>query len=192
VIDGDTLAIGDTRIRLEGIDAPEAGQQCASAAGAAWPCGEEAARLLGELVRGRSVTCAQSGTDRYARVLAICRVGSLELNAEMVQRGLAWAFVRYSQRLVGIEAEARARRVGIWQAENEPAWSYRARRWSAAQDGAPRGCAIKGIVRGAIRTYYLPWTAGYDSIVIDAGRGERWFCSEADALAAGWHPAPAR
>ena len=38
VIDGDTLEIGGTRVRLHGIDAPESAQRC-RADGRSWPCG---------------------------------------------------------------------------------------------------------------------------------------------------------
>ena len=39
VIDGDTLRIGATTIRLYGIDAPEKRQTCRSANGTVWHCG---------------------------------------------------------------------------------------------------------------------------------------------------------
>lgn len=189
VIDGDTIAIGDARIRLEGIDAPEASQQCHSAKLGKWSCGPAATRQLASLIAGRNVRCESSGVDKYGRMLAICRAGSLELNAEMVRRGFAWAFVRYSRRLVKVEAEARKLRLGIWQAENDPAWTYRANRWTSAETSAPQGCAIKGNISGAGRIYHVPWGPHYDAVRISTARGERWFCSEAEAIAAGWRPA---
>lgn len=188
VIDGDTLTVGATRVRLEGIDAPEADQQCQGARSGGWSCGRAATRELAALIAGRDVRCESSGTDKYGRVLAVCWAGSTEVNAEMVRRGLAWAFVRYSRRLVEVEAEARALRIGIWEASNEPAWDYRAERWSTAENSAPSGCAIKGNITKAGRTYHLPWNRYYNAVRINAAKGERWFCSEAEALAAGWRP----
>jgi len=188
VVDGDTLIIRDARIRLEGIDAPEASQQCRGIGGP-WSCGAAATRALSALVAGRDVQCQSSGTDKYGRVLAICWAGPLELNAEMVRRGLAWAFVRYSRRLVSVESEARRMRLGVWQSENETAWDYRAGRWSSAEISAPRGCAIKGNISHSGRIYHVPWSPHYSSVRIDISRGERWFCSEAEAIAAGWRPA---
>ena len=44
VIDGDTIEIHGTRIRLNGIDAPESGQLCQDARGTAWRCGHAAVK----------------------------------------------------------------------------------------------------------------------------------------------------
>jgi len=191
VIDGDTIDIDGTRIRLEGIDAPESAQRCQTHTGNVWNCGGAAARALRDMAAGREVRCEGSEHDSYGRLIAICRVGSLELNAELVRRGLAWAFVRYSQRLASVEAEARRMSIGIWQGENQPAWNFRANRWSnaQAQASAPQGCVIKGNISRGERIYHMPWSPYYDSVQINPSRGERWFCSEAQALAAGWRPA---
>jgi len=192
VVDGDTLVIGEVRIRLEGIDAPETGQTCASRWFGTWKCGEAATRHLAQLVEGREVRCDNRGADKYGRMLAICYLGQIDLNAEMVRQGLAWAFVRYSRTYVAVEGEARARRVGIWQAPATPAWEYRAAAWDRADDLAPNGCAIKGNVSRAGHIYHLPWSPWYGKVKIDPARGERWFCSEAEAIAAGWRPASLR
>lgn len=189
VVDGDTLEIDGVRIRLEGIDAPEAGQPCSDASWGRWDCGSAATRELARMTAGRDVHCAGTEHDSYGRLIAVCRVGSLELNAEMVRRGLAWAFVRYSQRLAHVEADARKMRVGVWQGDNQPPWFFRAEKWSAAQASARRGCVIKGNVSNKGRIYHMPWSRFYDSVQIDPLRGERWFCSEDEARAAGWRPA---
>lgn len=189
VVDGDTLQVADTRIRLEGIDAPEAAQTCMRADGGEWPCGSIASAELERLVRGRTVSCDATGLDKYGRTLAVCRVDGTDINADMVRRGLAWAFVRYSPRYVGEEALARQAHAGIWQGPATPAWEYREQQWMAAAAAAPRDCAIKGNVgrNGAI--YHMPWSPWYTKVRMDAGHGKRWFCSEADALAAGFRPA---
>lgn len=189
VMDGDTIAIGAVRIRLEGIDAPEAGQQCRRADGESWPCGAAATRLLLELVGSGGVACQDVGLDKYGRILGHCFAGGRDLNAEMVRRGLAWAFVKYSRAFVEAEAEARTLRLGVWQAETAPAWVYREQRWSAEAGAAPEGCAIKGNVTRNGRLYHVPWGPWYARTRIDERRGERWFCSEAEAMAAGWRPA---
>ena len=188
VIDGDTLVVGDIRVRLEGIDAPEAGQECKDVQARPWLCGQAATRALTALIAGKDVRCESSGVDKYDRVLAICWAEMKEINAEMVRQGHAWAFVRYSTRLVKVEAEARNLKLGIWQASNEAAWDYRSGRWSTAENTAPAGCAIKGNITKSGRTYHLPWNRSYNAVRIDIAKGERWFCSEAEALAAGWQP----
>jgi endonuclease YncB( thermonuclease family) len=48
IVDGDTLAIGSTKIRLEGIDAPETDQVCLNANGVYWACGIDARDQLAE------------------------------------------------------------------------------------------------------------------------------------------------
>ncbi len=189
IIDGDTIEIGATRIRLEGIDAPEGGQTCARAGGGTWRCGQAASVELQRLIGRASVRCESHGTDRYGRMLGICFNGPTDINAEMVRRGFAWAFVKYSRAYVAEEAEARARGLGIWQAPTTTAWDHRAGRWEmAGKDTAPGGCPIKGNITSSGRIYHMPWSPWYDKIRIEPEKGERWFCTESEALAAGWRP----
>jgi endonuclease YncB( thermonuclease family) len=96
VIDGDTLEIQGERVRLHGIDAPETGQVC-SLNGKPWSCGRAATDLLRDLIGGREVDCRSLGRDRYGRMIGKCKVGRLDLGAEMVTRGMAVAYLRYSQ-----------------------------------------------------------------------------------------------
>ena len=72
-----------------------------------------------------------------------------------------------------------------------PAWEYRAQRWTAAEPQAPHGCAIKGNVTRNGRIYHMPWSPWYAQIRIEPDKGKRWFCTEAEALAAGWRPVQA-
>ena len=189
VIDGDTIEVSGQRIRLEGIDAPETAQHCQRAGGGVWPCGRMATEALEALVRTADVVCHRHGNDRYGRMLGVCFANGLDINAMLVRRGHAWAFVRYSRTYVGVEAEARRQRAGIWQADNQPAWDYRANRWASAEQAAPAGCAIKGNVSRHGRIYHMPWQPWYGRVRIDAERGERWFCDEAEAIKEGWRPA---
>jgi endonuclease YncB( thermonuclease family) len=200
VVDGDTIVIGETRIRLEGIDAPEAGQTCAKRWAGTWPCGEDATTHLARLVRDRQVRCDSRGTDAYGRMLGICFTEGLDLNADMVRNGFAWAFVKYSARYVEAEAEARALNAGIWQGKSTPAWVWRAERWSKAaaeppvEGGAdtPKDCVIKGNITRSGQIYHMPWSPWYHRTRVEPQRGERWFCTEAEAMAAGWRPAYTR
>lgn len=188
VIDGDTIDLDGVRVRLEGIDAPESGQRCKRRLIGRWACGTAATQALEGLVEGRSVRCEDRGLDKYGRMLGVCYAGTTDINAWMVRKGLAWAFVRYSRAYVEEEAEARAERLGIWQAQTQTAWDYRAQRWTSAESSAPEGCAIKGNVTRNGRIYHMPWSPWYGQIRIDSAKGKRWFCSEAEALAAGWRP----
>ena len=188
VIDGDTIAVNGTRIRLEGIDAPEAGQTCRRRLLGWWACGTEATAALAALVEDKPMRCEPRGLDRYGRTLGVCFLGDQDINAWMVRNGHAWAFVRYSRNYVTEEAEARARRLGIWQGEATPPWEYRAQRWAKAEPEVPEGCAIKGNVTAHGKIYHMPWSPWYAQIRMDAGKGRRWFCTEAQAVAAGWRP----
>jgi len=191
VIDGDTLEIAGERVRLEGIDAPEASQACGRAKGGTWSCGHAATAELKRLVAGRRIDCLPAGRDTYGRVLGWCSIDGRDINELMVRSGHAWAFVRYSARYQNSEAEARAAKRGIWQGEAEPAWAFRAGRWQVAETGAPKGCPIKGNVTQNGHIYHMPWSPWYAKVVIEPEKGEHWFCSEAEAAAAGFRPAMA-
>ncbi len=191
VLDGDTVEIDGVRIRLEGIDAPEAGQRCNRRFLGQWGCGTAATEALTRLVEGKRVRCEDRGTDKYGRMLGVCFADGRDINAWMVRNGYAWAFVRYSQAYVAEEKVAKSERLGVWQAETEPAWEFRAKKWAGAEQKAPQGCAIKGNVTKNGRIYHMPWSPWYPQINIDAEKGKRWFCSEAEAIAAGWRPVEA-
>jgi endonuclease YncB( thermonuclease family) len=196
VIDGDTLAIAGIRVRLEGIDAPETDQTCSRPWVGTWKCGVEASEHMARLVRDRTVTCEARGTDAYGRMLGLCSVAGLDINADMVRNGMAWAFVKYSQRYVELETEAREAKRGVWQGEAKPAWIWRAERWQVAQTekretGSPQ-CLIKGNITRVGNIYHMPWERWYDKTRIETDKGERWFCTESDAVAAGWRPARPR
>ncbi len=109
VIDGDSLRMFDREIRLRGIDAPELRQTCRNERGEV-ACGRDARAALAGLIAGRPVDCRLAGRDRYGRRLAACRAGDVDLNAAMVRGGHAVAFGNYEPE----EAEARARRRGLW------------------------------------------------------------------------------
>jgi endonuclease YncB( thermonuclease family) len=189
VIDGDTLEIGGVRVRLEGIDAAEAGQTCGRALFGTWACGSAATSHVEKLVEGQEIRCEHRGIDKYNRMLGQCFVGTLDINADLVRNGLAWAFLKYSRTYAEVEAEARALRVGIWQGDAMPPWEYRRRTWEQASGNAPNGCAIKGNVTRNGQIYHTPWSPWYGKVRIDERRGERWFCSEDEAIAAGWRSA---
>ena len=189
VIDGDTLEIGSRRVRLYGIDAPETAQRCQLPKGT-WDCGSEAENALARFTGGHVVRCRGSSFDQYHRLIAICSTDAEpDINAKLVAQGLAWAFTKYSTDYVGQEESARQQGIGIWQAKTQPPWEYRERRWQTAVQLAPKGCPIKGnINRQGEHIYHTPWSRHYLRTKINTSAGERWFCNENEALAAGWRP----
>lgn len=187
VVDGDTLEVAGVHVRLEGIDAPEISQSCPSRWWGRWSAGREAANELRRMIGRNRVSCRGHGVDGYGRLLGTCSVKGRDLNREMVKRGFAWAFVKYSHHYVSEEQSARKAGIGIWQRTCEPAWDYRANRWSRSASAAPSGCAIKGNIssRGR-RIYHMPWGHWYGRTRIETAKGERWFCNEKEAQDAGW------
>lgn len=124
VIDGDTLEIHETRIRLYGIDAPESDQLC-TVAGKQSRCGQRAALALADKIGSRLVACQPKDRDQYDRVVAVCRAGGEELNAWMAAQGWAMAYRQYSADYVPQEKSAAASKLGIWQGEFVPPWDWR-------------------------------------------------------------------
>ncbi len=109
VVDGDTLVMDGQRIRLVGIDAPELRQVCARD-GQAWPCGRASKDHLEALIGEASASCSADGSDRYGRLLAVCLVRNIDINAAMVGSGYAVAFGHYDAE----EEMARRKRLGLW------------------------------------------------------------------------------
>ena len=123
VTDGDTIRFGGKAVRLWGIDAAELHQHCADD----WAAGELASQHLADLMRHRTITCEARTTDRYGRVVALCRADGEDLGAAMVSAGMAWAFIRYSRDYVGQEEAAASRELGVHGHECERPWAYRTR-----------------------------------------------------------------
>jgi endonuclease YncB( thermonuclease family) len=205
VIDGDTLDMTGTRIRLLGIDAPESAQSC-TRAGQAWACGEEAAATLREIIGSGQLTCHARGSDVYERMLAVCQTAVFDVGHEMVRRGMALTTSDAPEDYAAANAIARQMKFGLWLGEFQRPDEWRAAHPQAmpqlAQaDAATRsaraassrparerrytnalGCAIKGNrSRYGDLIYHLPGQRYYN-----ATRPEALFCSEREAQAAGF------
>lgn len=186
VVDGDTIEIHGTRIRLHGIDAPESGQSCVKQS-KRWRCGQQAAITLADKIGNRAVTCEEKDRDRYKRVVAVCRTGDEDLNGWMVAEGWALAYRRYSRDYIPQENTASKSKVGMWQGEFIAPWDWRrGKRLAVKPTQKPAACLIKGNISRNGRIYHVPGGQYYDRTRINKSKGERWFCSEAEARAAGW------
>ncbi len=193
VVDGDTLAVAGQHIRLDGIDAPETRQTCRRN-GRRWACGKAATRAMRRLIGRNPVRCEVSDRDRYGRAVATCFAAGRDLQQELVRQGLALAYRRYSTRYIPDEDAARAERAGLWSGEFEEPWNWRRQRRERRQTRNPPSrsggvCLIKGNISRNGRIYHVPGGEHYDRTRIDESRGERWFCTEAGARAAGWRRA---
>ena len=184
VVDGDTLEVDGTIYRLNGIDAPEHGQRCGD-----WACGKAATEALVDIVNGRRIHCDPITEDGYGRVIATCFVDGRDIGAEMIDKGLAWAFVKYTDVYVPEELISKDKALGVFAEDFQTPWDFRAVRWNRAQSSeqrAPEGCPIKGNISKNGRIYHAPWSPWYSRTKVNTRKGERWFCSEAEAVAAGW------
>lgn len=193
ILDGDTIDVRGRRLRLHGFDAPETRQRCLDADGQPWACGEAATSALSAWVGEHPVVCRPLETDRYGRTIASCRVDGRDLGAFMVREGWAVAYRTYSLRYVRHERSARRAGRGIWAGELVMPWDWR--RGARVEPfepppDAPAGCFIKGnINRRGDRIYHVPGGRWYEQVRIDPSQGERWFCDEHEARAAGWRRA---
>jgi endonuclease YncB( thermonuclease family) len=124
--DGDSIDIGSTRLRLDGIDAVELAQHCKDASGADYACGVEARQVLEGLIGNKTVRCNERlGIDQYGRITATCTADGLDLNAAMVDSGFAVAYRQHSLAYVPNEERAKAAKKGLWAGSFEMPWDYR-------------------------------------------------------------------
>jgi endonuclease YncB( thermonuclease family) len=123
IADGDTLTLltpgrRQVKIRLHGIDTPESRQ----------PWGTRARQALSDLAFQKPARVEVQDTDRYGRTVGRVYVGAVDINAELVRRGMAWVYTRYNRdaALPALEADARAARRGLWADPRPvPPWDWR-------------------------------------------------------------------
>ena len=184
IADGDTFTLltagkQQIKIRLAEIDAPESGQ----------PYGNKSKQALSGLIFGKDVRVAVQTKDRYGRTVGRPYAGDLDICAEMVRIGAAWAYREYliDRSLLTLESDAKSAERGLWslsEAKNMPPWQWRRQ---GNQDAAPEGCNIKGNINSkGGRIYHAPGSSSYGATKIDVSKGERWFCTAQEARAAGW------
>lgn len=125
ISDGDTITLltdqkQRIKVRLSEIDAPEKNQ--------AW--GQNAKRVLSNLIYSRSIVVQSAGEDRYGRVLGTVYIGEVNINKEMVETGNAWAYTQYvrDQSYFTLQMNAKSRKAGLWSLPEEQIiapWEWR-------------------------------------------------------------------
>ena len=147
IVDGDTVEVeGGEKIRLLGINTPELDEAL----------GHEARERLRELLEGMTKKvyfqrCVAQERDKYGRILAFIKVGGKDVQASLLQEGLAVPLNIAPCGLLRIDdyhrlaANARRRGVGIWDRLVRDALSDQ---MTAQATGQYRG------VRGSVRTVF--------------------------------------
>ncbi|MBI4120117.1 MAG: thermonuclease family protein [Parcubacteria group bacterium] len=201
VIDGDTIEVDfngkPERVRYIGMDTPETVHpeklvQC---------FGQEASQKNKELVAGKKVRLEGDITDRdkYGRLLRYVYAGDTFVNLELVKQGYATAYtyppdVKYAELFVEAQKEARVNRLGLWQAcQSQTAGAVPNQAPISPSGTYPSqlsACNIKGNINAkGEKIYHVVGCGSYGKTTIDEGAGEHWFCSEKEALDAGWRKA---
>jgi endonuclease YncB( thermonuclease family) len=205
--DGDQIQIGNTKIRLGGIDAPSGDQLCLNTKGERWTCGVAARDELARHVENKSWTCHVLQTDRRGRSIARCEVDGEDIQKWMVKSGWALSYARFSHDYDADEKAARDAKAGMWQGAFIAPWDWRVRNKKTVILGAAKppenanaillasasgsvapspDCTIKGNVnRSGECIYHQPSSRWYAKIEMKISKGTRWFCSVDEAEAAG-------
>ena len=177
VVDGDTIKLDDgRRIRYINVDTPEE-DKCFS---------QEAKKINSDLVLGKKVRLETdiNEMDRFGRYLAYVYLQEgkerVFVNEFLLAEGAGEFFLdtvnlRYQDLLVQVAEKAHEENEGLWQ--------------TCAPD-PKKGCQIKGnIDRSDKRWYHLPSFRHYEATKVNLEHGDRWFCTEGDAQAAGFQRA---
>ena len=207
VSDGDTIVVLDSsyqehKVRLNGIDAPEMGQEF----------GRVAKESLARMVFGREVRISWQKRDRYDRILGRVFLGSADVNLTQLRSGMAWYYRAYESDVPSAdrptfaraEDEARGTNRGLWRSgKATPPWEYRASTRVGTGRAGPEGAATRtisappatgtpgrsfGAVRGNQNSgiYHLPDCPDYEKISL---RNRVSFRTESEAKANGFRKA---
>lgn len=174
VIDGDTLFLKNGQVvRLLAVDAPEL-ENCG---------GREAKALLERLVFGKSVLLEDVLMDKSARVIATVIRNGKNISLELIKSG--WlrydsGKVRDYEEMRKASRNAKSNHLGVF--------SEQCRQTTNKEN--PK-CTVKGNhVKGESgKRYSFPGCSEYEATVVELDLGEQWFCSEEEAVAAGYDKA---
>lgn len=180
VIDGDTIDVlragstRATRIRIEGIDAPERGE----------PFSDAARRFTRTLLFDKRATVHGRERDRYGRLVARVSVDGNDAGVEIVKAGLACHYVQYSSDtgLAAAEGQARTRGRGFWAVNASRPQCARSPRTAPVTRTGSTEAVFHG--NTSSRVYHAPSCRNYN-----CQQCTRVFTSEADAQGAGFRPA---
>lgn len=169
VRDGDTFFIENGQpIRVYGLDAPEL-EHC---------YGKESKAELVRLVLGKRVELREPLSDRSGRVMALVYVDGILVNEQLIKYGFAGSQGHgesESVRMNAANAYAHENNLGIYSQK-------------CYQITPPNPkCNIKGnITAEKSKIYYTPDCRVYNITIVQKYKGEDWFCTEKEAIKAGF------
>jgi len=193
VVDGDTIEVsmaGATyKVRYIGVDTPETVDPRRPVG-----CyGREASERNRQLVEGKTVELEKdiSETDDFGRLLRYVWADGEMVNAELVREGYAVAAtyppdVKHQELFLALQREAMDAGLGLWGPACATPTAPPATGACEYSDTAQP--VIKGNISQSTgeKIYHVPGGEFYDKTVVDEAAGERWFCTEQEAVAAGW------
>ena len=170
VIDGDTIVVDTQRLRLRGVSAPEL-ENC---------YGEESKEYLTKLIKNKKVIITDPIADKWGRVVALVYLNNKLINLELIKNG----FAHYESGPTSMKDQfqsasdyARTKKLGIFSSV-----------CSQTANSKNPNCNIKGniIADRDTKIFHLPYCQGYNLVTVDLSIGEQWFCTESDAITAGY------
>ena len=195
MVDGDTIDVsidGKTeRIRLIGINTPEIVDprkpvEC---------FGKEASDEAKSVLNGKKVAleadASQGERDKYDRFLRyVFLEDGTNFNLQMIKDGFAYEYTyelpyKYQTEFKSAQKEAENNKVGLW-ADG----ACQTQTLIQTQATGTSTCTIKGNISSiGEKIYHMTGCGSYNKTVIDESKGEKWFCTEQEAIAAGWRKA---
>lgn len=169
VIDGDTFeTMEGQHIRLASTEAPEL-TLCG---------GNEAKKALEKMILDKPIYLKVVFRDPYQRLVSLVYTKDTFVNEEMLARGNSY-YYRSSEGKIGEDLKnatekARAEGKGIF-----------GKFCTQVTNKADSSCDIKGNDRNG-KIYYLPDCGVYDNVIVQLYLGDRWFCTEKEAITAGF------
>ena len=162
VISGDLIEVGGKQVYLNGVVAPE---------------GPSSKFSLESLLGKKSVSCKVQAVSQGSKPTAVCTAGSKDLSVELVSIGGGVSFEENGVNLVSHALQVKPSVPGLSEGLTPP-----------------RDCLIKGNKsqsKISDSIFHMPGDPHYLRTKIDVKKGETWFCSEEDAIAAGFRRAGA-
>lgn len=200
-VDGDTLAIQidghKDKVRLIGVDTPET----VDPRKPVQYFGKEASAFTHKMADGKTVrleldqaSAATNHRDKYGRLLAYVYLpDGMLLNSEIIKQGYGHTYTRFPfakmEEFRALEREAREAGRGLWASGGSEGPAPGS---STPPPATPtnRPCKIKGnISANGDKIFHVPGQQNYDKTQINEASGERWFCTEVEAIQAGWRKA---